>query len=338
VADAYRQINPTKRSFVLDFEYKQTLPDQQLVLKQVRALPASGSTTNVAPFLLNYPEAFEVYQGEYVFQDRMGDVFSNHRLKSQWQLATRNLRLNSTNLGQCFYTNIEVTTMTGAATNRLAGSPLDWPAYSHAVNGNLVQDCWQTGAGATQRNYCLNTTVPASVSAAQPIVTAADLELAWTVSYAEPLPVWDYYSLGPIAVTEETVMLTPRPVVTPDCVRQTRSITNGSVIVRTTFYWPKDPALIPYYTAPLVQFAETRIEGLTAQPLVLSNYFSQTYSPFHHNESEEFVFEPQRDPNVTEQQRAELTARNVQAIYVCYACWPDTYLQLLGCDGSFRTP
>ena len=129
--------------------------------------------------------------------------------------------------------------------------------------------------------------------------------------------------------------LVRRVDVTPECRLQTRAVTGtNGVAVTTSFYWPKPPSgIVAGYTAPLVQFVETQIVGLTTEPLVLRDDFAQTYRPGHHNFSEYFLFEPRLDPHVSSEQRAELLARNVQLIYVCAGCWPDGFVMLIGFDG-----
>ena len=48
---------------------------------------------------------------------------------------------------------------------------------------------------------------------------------------------------------------------------------------------------------------------LTTEPIVLTNHFSQTYRPEHHNFSSNFIFDPWLDPAVTAAQRTERTLR-----------------------------
>jgi hypothetical protein len=70
-------------------------------------------------------------------------------------------------------------------------------------------------------------------------------------------------------------------------------------------------------TYPLSHFVETRITGLTTQPIVLHGYYSQTFHPFHHNFGEEFLFEPRLEPGISQSVLDELEAKNIQLIYFC---------------------
>jgi hypothetical protein len=49
---------------------------------------------------------------------------------------------------------------------------------------------------------------------------------------------------------------------------------------------------------------------------VLTNYFSQTFRPGHHNFVDDYIFEPRLDPNVTGQQLSELSGRNIKLLYL----------------------
>jgi hypothetical protein len=82
-------------------------------------------------------------------------------------------------------------------------------------------------------------------------------------------------------------------------------------------------------------WVETRIVGLTTQPLALHGYYSQTYHPFHHNFDEEFIFEPRLDSGTSAEQLHELAAANVQLFYVLHAATSDQ-VYTLGFDGEFR--
>ena len=107
------------------------------------------------------------------------------------------------------------------------------------------------------------------------------------------------------------------------------------VDIQTTFYWPNDPPAAAGYTAPLVRFVETRINGLTTQPIVLTNYYSQTYRPGHHNFTEEFIFEPRLEPGLPASTFAELEAANIQFLHVELG-FVEPIINVLGMDQKLR--
>ena len=89
------------------------------------------------------------------------------------------------------------------------------------------------------------------------------------------------------------------------------------------------------YTAPLQQWNQTVITGLTTEPLVLTSWWSQTFRPQHHNFSEDFLFEPRLDPNVTQAQRDELDAADIRWIVGTWG-YNEGIIVLVGADNTFR--
>ncbi|MBE0545940.1 MAG: hypothetical protein IH623_31820 [Verrucomicrobia bacterium] len=86
----------------------------------------------------------------------------------------------------------------------------------------------------------------------------------------------------------------------------------------------------------MIRFVETQITGLTTQPIVLTDYFSQTHRPGHHNFTEEFIFEPRPEPGLPPATLAELEAANVQLLYLYLGFGPEPILRVLGLDQTFR--
>src|SRR5690606_35605334 len=74
VAAQYRATFPAKSQFTLDLEFKKDV-NLGLVVKQVREIPAPGTTNSMTAVLINEPVTYHVAQKE------VSDVFSNHRLK-----------------------------------------------------------------------------------------------------------------------------------------------------------------------------------------------------------------------------------------------------------------
>ncbi len=90
------------------------------------------------------------------------------------------------------------------------------------------------------------------------------------------------------------------------------------------------------YTAPLLRFIETRISGLVADSIVLTNYYSQSYGAFHHNFFESFVFEPRLEPGLPSSTLAQLNAANIQLLYIYSSGNRPVVLYVLGFDQKFR--
>ncbi len=328
VGVAFRQFHPSKNSFRLDFEYKKDLRLGRVV-KQVREVPQTTATNSVIPFLVHEPVLCTVRQAE-------GDnVFASHRLKSVWNLHTANLRLAPTNLAGGIYTTGTCEFVESGAIQTLTGSLSTWPNASNAPSGTI--NSWTTGTGATRRAWQLQTALITNVSGAQPpVFTQADFPREVSVTYATPMPVLDWMG-GAATVTNETVRLEPRPALSPDAILQERLLVRTNLAtIQTKFYWPKEPEGILIYTAPLLQFAETRITGLTTEAIVLTNAYSQTYGPGHHNFSEEFIFEPRLEPGLSPSTLAELQAANIHLIYVHWQLGGNTTWRVVGLDNKIR--
>jgi hypothetical protein len=327
VADGFHQLYPGKGRFYLDFEFKKDV-NLGLVVKQVRELPDPATTNRTIPFLFNEPATWVVAQRE------AGDVFGNHRLKSVWNLEAANIRLTPAHLISGIYTQGTVNYLENGNVNSLTGPLGSWPNASNAPSGLL--NSWTTGAGANRRAWTLNTSLITNVAGAQPpLFTQNDFETYVVVDYATPVPTIS--SIGEFTTTtSEFAVLERRREPGPNDILMQRRLSNpNGVDIQISFYWPNEPPTAAGYTAPLVRFVQTRIAGLTTQPIVLTGYYSQTYRPGHHNFTEEFIFEPRLEPGLPAAILTELQAANIQLIH---AAWGhlDPILNVVGLDQKLR--
>jgi hypothetical protein len=192
------------------------------------------------------------------------------------------------------------------------------------------------GTGADQRVYQLETTVIREVSEARsPLLTQADFSKLFSVTYATPMP--KISPSGSITTTtQEQVRLVPWPVRTASSLLQTRNLSAGSIGIQTSFYWPENPHFAAGYTAPLVEWLETRITGLTSEPIVLRGYYSETYRPEHHNFGENFIFEPRLEEGISAGALAELGSADIQLLHCVRRASGAIEISALGFDGQFR--
>jgi hypothetical protein len=327
VTNGYKLLQPTKTQFLLDFEYKKE--SGLMEVKQVRPLPLVSTAGKVVPFLLNEPIEYCVFQGEF------GDVLANHRLKSQWTLRTKSMRLTDANLQQSFYMNSRLDYLGAGTISRLEGPPSGWPGAAYSISGDLARDTWVLGTGADQRTFRLESMVIREVNGAKiPLVTNADFSKVFSVTYATPMQKVNPSGIV-VTTTEDRVLLAPWPVRTASSLLQTRNLSSGGIGIQTSFYWPEFPQAAGGYTAPLVEWVETSIMGLTSEPIVLHGYYSQTYRPEHHNFGEHFIFEPRLEEGVSSETLAELAAANIQLIQ-CDRRAFGVELWALGFDRQFR--
>jgi hypothetical protein len=221
------------------------------------------------------------------------------------------------------YANAAVEHLDGTNRVMMSGPTTNWPGATNFIAlvsylEAAAHDFWVPNSSVI-RSWELETTLPPTVpETAIPLLTQRDFDHVLRATYNTPQP--RTVSAGGIffnKVTNDVARHVPCPIVREDSSLQQRVFTTNHFRIEISFYWPK-PLLgyVAGYTAPLVRFEETRITGLTSQPLVLRGYYSQTYRPGHHNFTEEFVFEPRLEPGLAPALLEELRQANIQAIYV----------------------
>jgi hypothetical protein len=292
VSRGYAEMYTNTSRFNLDFEFKKVQPDGRLELKQVREIPVPAATNVPAAFLINEPIAFEVLQGE------CSDVFALHRQKSRIQLQTGNVRLSETN--RTFYGETRFEFLDGAEVRTISGPMASFANHFHRVESGRVVDGWRVPLGAGTREVQLIThgAAPQFVSSTDPIRVLSD----FFVQLGEP---------------GEFVCLVPEYRGIPDYPAWSGGeyvSTNGWSIVPE--YWPRPGEAQIIKTITLLKWKQTRITGLTTVPIVLTNYYAQTFRPGHHNFEEDFIFEPRLDPGTTSEQLSELAARNIRLLHL----------------------
>ncbi len=330
VAQGYAKLFPTKTSFTLDFEFKRMRPGT-LDVKQVRPLPQPKPTAPVTTFLLNEPVEWQVLEGEF------SEAMAKHRAKGRLYLESDPRRLDSTGVQTSFLRQAEFEFYVGTDWVRMTNGVAGWPEAGFGFAGGTAMDRWSWGSGPERRQFELHATVIRQATAPQaPWVTQRDFQQVLKVRYASPQPSFTWGEPGQTTLDE--VILVPRQVIDSTSLLQTRSATNPSQTVRmsTEFYWPKPPeGPSAGYTAPNIGFVETRIEGLTPEPLILRAAAAQTYSPGHHNFSETFVFEPRLDPAVPAEQLAALETANIRQVVVLLGFLEDG-IGAFDVEGNYR--
>ena len=310
-----------KTQYLLDFEYKKTAPDGDLIIKQIRPIPQSDTAAPTPALLVAQPVRLEVLQGEH------GEIFANHRLKSVWRLDCQSQWLTQENLRETFFTDIELEYVEADQVRNMTGPMALLPSFHHEgplpdkFGSYEVGDSWSMPDLGNPRSYTLHTTqIPAAIPGGEcPVLTPADLHFECDVRYNRAVPV-PAYGTTPCATTttmEDHVVLSVPPRPGPDDLLQTRKVTVGEVTIQTQFYWPPPPTgPTAGYTAPLIRWVETTLTGLTSTPILLQNSYAQTYLPGHHNFWETFLFEPRLDPGVPPEVLTELQNRGIGRIMV----------------------
>ncbi len=299
-----------KGSIVLDFEYKKIAPGGKLILKQIREIPRPGQAEYATPFLLAAPKQYWSLQG------RGSDVFANHRLKSRWTLTPKSLWLSEENLKKCVYGEVTIEYVAGGRISRTTSELPLLPNATHTsaappsgVGLYDLVDSWQFPALNNPRIYRLRTTPLYQETLPDPVVTLDNFRLGVEVEYQRPV----LLDGGKTATAESTILYEPwQPTdqdVPEECVF---SDPNRGISIRTCFYsrWGWGWA-----TPTCVQFEQTRIEGLTTEPIILTGYFSQSVGGGAHLCPKNFLFEPDLEPGIPPKTLAELRAKNIRLIY-----------------------
>lgn len=322
-----------RTEFLLDLEYKKNAPDGKLIIKQVREVPRPNTNPSLVPFLLREPVALQTFQGEY------GDVFANHRLKTRLHVETASLALSPEQLQQSFFTQVEMTYAADGKVHTQSGPLTAWPNFAHSYSEETSTDSWSFDDLANPRAYVLRAQFPALVAPSQnPLLTILDANfglIPLEVNYANPEQGIDWAG-EPTTILTDTVLLTQTTPPQEGELLQERICESGDgVKITTSFYWPAPPRGVSAgYTAPLVRWVETEIEGYTTSPILLTGFYSQTYRPEHHNFAEHFLFEPQLEPGISAATLAELRAANIRLIHCFRDSEGASRITTFGFDGG----
>jgi len=332
--DQYRKVTQ-KDDIILDFEFKKAAPQGKLEIKQIREIPKTGGGY-ATPFLLGEPSVYCTLQG------RGSNVFTNHRLKSRWTIEPRSLWLSEENLKSCIYGGMTIEYAAEGAVRQLTCELPSLPGARHTYEApesefdqyDLTDD-WRFPDLCNRRAYRLKTTPLFETFVPDPVVTLDDLRLRIEVDYGTPVPVSD----ADMATTETTPLYVPWEPTGQDVPEECSfNDPNTGVSITARFYvrWGWG-----WGSPASIQFSQTRIEGLTSEPIVLTGYFSQSVGGGSHLCPKNFLFEPGLEPGISPQVLAELKAKNVRLVYCttgareCRATeWEDTlpFIRLYGFD------
>ena len=319
---------------VVEFEYKK-LTDGSLVVKQARIIPGDAPQQS-------YPKAAVVGSSDFVvLQNQHIHVLTSHRLK---------MHLHATPVSQWYEPGEELTFHTEMV--RIGPSNAVVIEQSQAASSDGMAKLQLEPSGTRLELEWTPPTLRES-----PLLNLSDLEpplrtISFRLNATHDTAVMAAREHGGLLnweqATTETAHLRPgRPDDPP--APGSRLVSRhvevpGGWTVDSEFYWfgpdSRFTELTVGYTFALDRFKESRITGLTTEPIVLTDYFSQTYQAIHHNFGDVFLFEPGLSSDLTDSQRRELEAQNVRAIFILagkLGTESENTLRVQGLDGNWRS-
>ena len=315
-----------RSQYTLDIEYKKVAPGQ-LIIKQIRELPQPVTLTQPTPILAGGQTQLRLFQGE---ARGSGGVFAYHRLKSQWGLKSSSRVLDSVGQEESLMVDVTWHRIRGGNLESLSSGITNWDHYvfrrGSRNNTPTLVDRWTEQMDGEEIRYEWNTLIPRWLpDRYSPLIFADELDIYFKATYeTSRLNLNINAFTGEMSTTqilEEEIKLEgfdPNEPLDERDLLQSRSVkSKEDRSIEIQFYWPAPPpGPTAGYTAPLKQWKETIIQGLTLEPIVLTSWYAQTYAPGHHNFWEEFIFEPAQEESLPESQRQALEAADIRQIYV----------------------
>ena len=343
ISQAYIKRFPENQEPHLEFEYKK-VRDGEIVIKQIREVPTNSSSGSEDLAVIGTPSQFKVFQGEY------GTVMGNHRLKSLWQMEGENRWINPQAETRSFIANAQVDIAIDRETISMSGSPSEWSNHRFKIrqsgNQGYGRDSWNWNSEHGLTSYWIEGQMPSATAYEKdPVRGLSQINYFMGADYRKSVPVYNsgFGGVNEGTTRNDTVRLVvghPSDPAQEGSSIQTRSFSAGGVSIETKFYWPPFPkGPTAGYTSPLEKWVQTKVTGLTSDPIILRGYFSQTYRPGHHNFWEDFVFEPKLDEELSASQASELEEENVRQILLFTDPWGQGgSMSFIGLDGVSRSP
>ncbi len=343
ISQEYIERFPENQEPHLEFEYKK-IRDGEIVIKQIREIPMNSSSGSEDISIIGSLSELMVFQGEY------GTVMGNHRLKSLWRMKGENRWVNPQAERNSFIAEAEVEIALNGDTKNINGKPLDWSNHRFRMrksgNQNYARDSWNWNSEHGQVSYWIDGQMPNPTEYEKdPVRGLSQINYFLGADYRSFVPIYNsgFGGVNESTTKNDTVKLVsghPSDPAQEGSMLQTRSFSEGGVSIETRFYWPPYPkGPTAGYTSPLEKWVQTIITGLTAEPIILKGYFSQTYRPGHHNFWEDFVFEPILDEELDSSKISELQKRNVRQILLFTDPWGQSgTIKIIGLNGKLRDP
>ncbi len=288
-----------------------------------------------------------LFQGEHG-----GSVFARHRLKSVWDIRALSRVLNAAGKNSSVVDTASWTRVIDGETLVIQNGLKNWDGhrFSKRIENNVTYliDQWEETRRGETVKYKLSAGIPRWMpDRNSPIIFTDELHWKLEANYKKFRTDHQQQAFGGSGLTKKKVRtdqielrrFDPSAVVTSDDLLQQRiAKSKDGKKIQIEFYWPPHPTgPTAGYTAPLEAWKETVITGLTAEPIILKGWYSQTYAPGHHNFWEEFLLEPSKEEGISDSQLAELEDSDVKLIYLFIDHGRSSNAYIIGLNDEART-
>lgn len=369
VVAGWRQRNPGREAFTLDFEYKLG-PQGKLMIKQVREVPMDAPRP--APVYLAKGSATVCSQQQI---GRSQDVMGGQRLNMRLEYELNAGFVNDASFkGPLANIKLNLPGFEGVP-RVIEGNITSFAGYRFGRSTNSEPESKQSFGIPPDDNGMTALTIISNIDETRdsrfqlPVMLAEDVRLEVRADYSRDQPMilgthaaihsddYQQNDFGPtpaqnaLAEVGEATWQTTRQdwsklgpcslpanqYAEPYENHQLQS-PEGRVRVAASFWEPPfEYILMDNGTRPMLAWNRAEITGLASKSIVLTSMFSMSGLPQHHNAVEEYVFQPSADPGVDAATREELKRLKVRYIYVVKFA-DQVVLKLISDDGQVTKP
>jgi hypothetical protein len=281
-----------------------------------------------------------------VDEGEFGKPLARHRLKSLWDF---HLPADGTasSIPQVFFQQLTLRLVyrEGDGLKTFTGTLAELPGAVVTTEARKMTVAWTFGKDDDKRDYVLELSFRYDIDTRQRTIHLSDPSYKLTCTYATSRPEAEYAGeLTMVNTRVDSVSLYQLADQKPPAWLQRDARFR---VDRVSFRFQYDlgipmlegsPAFI-WKTPILDQWHGSTVSGLTSEPLVITDRFSQTYKPGHHNFVEDFWIEPALIPGLAAETLEELREANIRFIVATHpSAFPESpsTMKLVGFDLKVR--
>jgi hypothetical protein len=266
-----------KHTFILDLEYKKVAPDGQLIIKQLRELPPPAVPAGLDQvYLINQPTEYCAAP-----TDLMASPLHFVRNKVRARFSTSSMLLTEDNLEQGLIDSIELDYVGDCRLRTWQGQSTRLPGHSYTLAAGVPTLGWRFEDLANPRTYRLKVHSLGQLPGTLPVITTRNLR-SMELEIVSDEPVISCWGGRCDEVTTTTVYLTPcLPLNDDDANELPATFGEPGGVQATADYSEYWPPVCAGCVPAIAGFRESVITNLSAEPIVLHGYFSQSVFAGH---------------------------------------------------------